>query len=263
MREIAATLRPRRPVSTGGVAGLGRGFALPGHRTASAAGQPARKGLNMTPTRLPTLPARASALVTAIAAALGGLSLPAQARNVRLMESVPDTIRVTRTHEILGNLDLRFGGDTARGAQLVRRDVVVKGVGTTQVKDVGDDDRVRPTDHDLCARAFEDAMTQLAFAARGARATAIVGVISNYEGSVFDDPVHFECHVGALKAAVTLRAQLASGPLASTPSADVPVVSPPPQPQPVSPPQPRSDLVPPPPAPTFQPLPPAPAPASN
>jgi len=218
----------------------------------------------MNDSRFPTLPARITAAVAA-ALALGGPCMPAQARNVRLMESVPDTLRVTRTHEILGNLDLRFGGDTARGASLVRRDVVVKGVGTTKVKDVGDDERVRPTDHDLCARAFEDAMTQLAFAARGARATAIVGVVSNYEGVLFDDPTHFECHVGALKAAVTLRAQLAAGPVAPTPPSEVPVVSPPPQPVapavPVISPPPRADLVPPPA--TFQPLPPAPAPAPN
>jgi len=219
----------------------------------------------MTKLRFP-FSARAGASSAAIAAAVVGLAVPVQARNVRLMESVPDTLRVTRTHEILGNLDLRFGGDTARGASLVRRDVVVKGVGSTKVKDVGDDERVRPTDHDLCARAFEDAMTQLAFAARGARATAIVGVVSNYEGVLFDDPTHFECHVGALKAAVTLRAQLAVGPVAPTPPSEVPVVSPPPQPVSpavpvISPPQPRADLVPPPPAATFQPLPPAPAPA--
>ncbi|MBW8779323.1 MAG: hypothetical protein JF585_08900 [Burkholderiales bacterium] len=220
----------------------------------------------MTALHLRTFPARVTAAVIA-AVALGGACMPAQARNVRLMESVPDTLRVTRTHEILGNLDLRFGGDTARGASLVRRNVVVKGVGSTKVKDVGEDERVRPTDHDLCARAFEDAMTQLAFAARGARATAIVGVVSNYEGVLFDDPTHFECHVGALKAAVTLRAQLAVGPVAPTAPSEVPVVAPP---QPVSPavpvisppPQPpRADLVPPPPPPTFQPLPPAPAPA--
>jgi len=222
----------------------------------------------MTILRFPTFPTRATAVVAVGATvALAGLCMPAQARNVRLMESVPDAVRVTRTHEILGNLDLRFGGDTANGARLVRRDVVVKGVGTTKVKDVGDDERVRPTDHDLCARAFEDAMTQLAFAARGARATAIVGVVSNYEGVLFDDPTHFECHVGALKAAVTLRAQLAVGPVAPTPPSEVPVVSPPPQPVlptvPVisPPPQPRADLVPPPPPATFQPLPPAPAPA--
>ncbi|HEY8976652.1 MAG TPA: hypothetical protein VIN75_20725 [Burkholderiaceae bacterium] len=222
----------------------------------------------MNQLRIPSFPTRATPAVLAVAAALSVLAPPAQARNVRLMESVPDTIRVTRTHDILGNLDLRFGSDTARGASIVRHDVVVKGVGTTRVKDVGDDDRVRPTDHDLCARAFEDAITQLAFAARGARASAIVGVVSNYEGSVFDDPTHFECHAGALKAAVTLRAQLAVGPVAPTPPSEVPVVSPPPQPVSpavpvISPPQPRSDLVPPPPPPTFQPLPPAPAPASN
>ncbi len=201
-----------------------------------------------------------SALATAVALAV--LALPAQARNVRLMESVPDTLRVTRTHDILGTLDLRFGSDSARGAALVRRDVVVKGVGTTKLHDVGQDDKVRPADHDLCARAFEDAMTKLAFAARGARGTAIVGVISYYEGNVFDDPVHFECHAGALKAAVTLRAQIASGPLAPV---DVPVVSPPApavQPPVVSPP-PATPDAPQPPAPTFQPLPPRPAPASN
>ena len=255
MRATVAN-RHRRP---SGAARLGRGFAPAGRQAAAAAVVPERM-FSMNPLRHLWSP-----LALAVAAALAALALPAQARNVRLMESVPDAIRVTRTHEILGNLDLRFGGDSARGAQLVRRDVVVKGVGTTKVQDVGDDNRVRPVDHDLCARAFEDAMTQLAFAARGARATAIVGVVSNYEGKLFDDPTHFECHVGALKAAVTLRAQLATGTVAPPP-AEVPVVSPPPQPVApsvpvISPPQPGADLVPPPPPATFQPLPPAPAPA--
>ena len=195
--------------------------------------------------------------LAAAAVALAALAAPAQARNVRLMESVPDTVRVTRVHDILGTLDMRFGGDTARGAAIVRRDVVVKGVGTTKLDDVGEDDRVRPRDHELCARAFEDAVTQLAFAARGVRATAIVGVISNYEGTVFDDPDHFECHVGALKAAVTLRAQLSNGPVAPLPPQ--PVVAPPPAPIPVAP---APDVAPPP-APTFQPLPPAPSPSPN
>ena len=203
------------------------------------------------------------AAATAVAAALATLVPSAQARNVRLMESVPDAVRVTRVHDILGNLDMRFGGESGRGANIVRRDMVVKGVGTTKLDDVGEDDRVRPRDHELCARAFEDAVTQLAFAARNARATAIVGVISNYEGSVFDDPDHYECHAGALKAAVTLRAQLAVGPLAP---AAVPVISPPvpvappPAPIPVAP---APDDAPPPPAPTFQPLPPAAAPSPN
>jgi len=211
---------------------------------------------------------RFSSIAVAAAAALAAFASPAQARNVRLMESVPDTLRVTRTHDILGNLDLRFGGDSVRGANILRRDVVVKGVGTTKLHDVGEDDRVRPADHDLCARAFEDAMTQLAFAARGARATAIVGVVSNYEGTVFDDPTHFECHVGALKAAVTLRAQLAIGPVVPDTPAAVPVVSPPvpaiaPPVPVIAPPAPVQDVPPPPPAPTFQPLPPRPASAPN
>ena len=193
---------------------------------------------------------------TAVAAALAVLAGGAQARNVRLMESVPDTAARTRVHEILGDLVMQFGGASARGASLVRRDVVVKGVGETKIKDVGDDDKVRPTDHDLCARAFEDAVTQFAFAARGAKATAILGVVSNYEGTTFDDPTHYECHVGALKAAVTLRGQLATGaaavPVVAPPQPAVPVVSPPAEPAVpvISPPQDPA------PAPTFQPLPP-------
>jgi uncharacterized protein YbjQ (UPF0145 family) len=212
--------------------------------------------------------ARLSSIAVVVAAVLAS---PAQARNVRLMESVPDALRVTRTHDILGNLDLRFGGDSVRGANILRRDVVVKGVGTTKLHDVGDDDRVRPADHDLCARAFEDAMTQLAFAARGARATAIVGVVSNYEGTVFDDPTHFECHVGALKAAVTLRAQLAIGAIVPQAPAAVPAVPPsaPPvaSPMPAMPPPQSPQDEPPqspqPHTPTFQPLPPRPASAPN
>ena len=204
------------------------------------------------------IPARLTALAAVAAAALAGFAAPAQARNVRLMESVPDTAAKTRVHEILGDLVMQFGGASAQGASLVRRDVVVKGVGETKLHDVGDDDKVRPTDHDLCARAFEDAVTQFAFAARGAKATAILGVISNYEGTTFDDPTHYECHVGALKAAVTLRGQLATGPvpsLAPPPQAAVPVISPPQPAVPVISPPPADA---PPPAPTFQPLPPRP-----
>jgi hypothetical protein len=216
----------------------------------------------MNPLCIQPFPAKATAIAASLAAALFALAAPAQARNVRLMESVADTARASRVHDILGNLDMRFGSDSARGANIIRRDVVVKGVGSTKLDDVGEDDRVRPADHDLCARAFEDAVTQLAFAARGARATSIVGVVSNYEGNVFDDPTHFECHAGALKAAVTLRAQLAVGPVAPN---VVPVISPPapvappPAPIPVAP---EPDVAPPPP-PTFQPVPPAPAPSPN
>ena len=151
-----------------------------------------------------------STVATLVLAAV--LAPAAQARNVRLMESVP-TPFASRAPTRSSATSTCASAATPRAApHIVRRDVVVKGVGKTKLHDVGDDNRVRPGDHELCARAFEDAMTQLAFAARGVRATAIVGVISNYEGKVFDDPTHFECHVGALKAAVTLRAQLCAGP---------------------------------------------------
>ena len=50
-----------------------------------------------------------------------------------------DRARRSHVHDILGNLDMRFGSDSARGANNVGRNVVVKGVGTTRLDDVGDD----------------------------------------------------------------------------------------------------------------------------
>jgi len=231
------------------LAGAGKRFALLG-RAAGVSAAFDRKG----PTMISSV--RHSRLACAAAVSLAVLAAPAHARNVKLMESVPDTASQTRVHEILGDLVMQFGSASAQGAPIVRRDVVVKGVGETKLRDVNED-KARPSDHDLCARAFEDAVTQFAFAARGAKASAIVGVVSAYEGTTFDDPTHYECHVGALKAAVTLRGQFTTGPVAAPVvvappqppqpvSPAVPVISPPPQPQDASPP----------PAPTFQPLPP-------
>ena len=210
----------------------------------------------MKPARLQLSAARNATAAALAAVALAGVAPSAQARNVRLMESVSDSTRLSRVRDILGTLQMRFGSASSRGAEVVRRDVTVVGEGSTQLHDVGQDDSVRPSDQGLCARAFEAAVTKLAFAARDARATAIVGVVSVNDGKVFDDPDHFECHAGTLKASVSLRAQLVRGPV------DVPVVSPPaavapPAPIPVAP------AAPPLPAATFQPLPPVPAPAPN
>ena len=192
------------------------------------------------------------------AVALLGLAPSAQARNARRMESVSDAVRLSHARDILGTLQMRFGSASAAGAEVVRRDVSVVGEGSTQLHDVGQDNSVRPSDQGLCARAFEAAVTKLAFAARDARATAIVGVVSVNDGKVFDDPEHFECRAGTLKASVSLRAQLVRG------VGDVPVVSP--QPAAIAPPPapiPVAPDAPPPPAATFQPLPPVPAPAPN
>jgi hypothetical protein len=199
-------------------------------------------------------PVTAAALA---AVALAGLASSAHARNVRRMESVSDAVQLSRVNDILGTLEMRFGSASARGAEVVRRDVTVVGEGSTRLHDVGRDDSLRPSDQGLCARAFEAAVTQLAFAARDARATAIAGVVSVHEGKVFDDPDHFECHAGSLKASVSLRAQLVRGPAGMPPAPPPAAVAPPPPPIPVAP------DVPPPPAATFQPLPPASAPASH
>ena len=104
------------------------------------------------------IPAVAAVLA---AAALAALAPPAQARNVRRMESVADTIHESRTHEILGTLDLRFGSDTAHGAEILRRDVVVTGTGSTQLDDVGDDDKSASSSCHAYQQAADGSWTQL------------------------------------------------------------------------------------------------------
>ena len=197
----------------------------------------------------------ASSLIAVVA--LLALAPSAHARNVRLMQPVSDATRLSHVNDILGTLQMRFGSASAAGAQVVRRDVAVVGEGSTQLHDVGKDDSVRPSDQGLCARAFEAAVTKLAFAARDARATAIVGVVSVSDGKVLDDPEHFECRAGTLKASVSLRAQLVRGAVDAPAIAPPAAVAPPPAPIPVAP------DAPPPPAATFQPLPPVPAPSPN
>ena len=87
-------------------------------------------------------------------------------------------------------------------------------------------------------------------------------MVSAYDGKVFDDPDHFECHAGTLKAEVTLRASscaarggrslAAAAP--SSPAARADAVRPLPHPAGDTPATARA---------TFQPLPPAPSSSPN
>jgi hypothetical protein len=146
-------------------------------------------------------PFRLAALALALAA-----TVPAVARNEVFLRPVSEGLGKARSHEILGDLVVRFGKPSATGADLVG-DLVAEGAASATA-DSGMRN-VRPTDETVCLHAFEDALTKLAIAARKAGAAAIVGVVSDYKGQELDDPRNYECHAGTFRSFVTLKAQFA------------------------------------------------------
>jgi hypothetical protein len=154
-------------------------------------------------------PLRLAPLVFALAA------LSAHARNDVFLRPAQEGLGKTRSHEILGNLAVRFGKASAGGAELLG-EVVADGVATATAEP-GTRNAARPTDETVCLHAFEDALSKLAIAARQAGAAAVVGVVSDYKGQELDDPQNYECHAGTFKSYVTLKGQLARSVAASRP----------------------------------------------
>ena len=148
-----------------------------------------------------------------VRAALVGLSATllvslAQARNETFVQSVAGAMKKTRSREIVGDLPLRWGASTALAAgspDILRPDVTVEGSGSA----TGEDPRKHetPSDETVCLHAFEEALAKLVTAGREAHAGAVVGIVSDYKGSVIHDGKTFECHAGIARSHVFLRAQ--------------------------------------------------------
>lgn len=65
-------------------------------------------------------------------------------------------------------------------------------------------------DEVVCRRAFKRALTNLVRQARSRGANAVVGIVSYYNHvNVMDSPTEYECHAGATRAVVDLKAKLA------------------------------------------------------
>ncbi len=131
----------------------------------------------------------------------------AQAHNVVLRPPVAVALAAESTRRIVGDLSVRFG--TAANAEIDGSDLQVEGSASPNGKDWNMRPTRRPTDEELCHQAFDDAMTHAAYFARRAGAVAIVGVVSDFKGVIFDDPAAYECHIGSAEAYVWLRVRLA------------------------------------------------------
>lgn len=131
----------------------------------------------------------------------------AHARNDSIKLPVDKAMANLRSRDVLGDLPLRFGSATSRSADLLPADFEAQGTASV----VADDPRKREhrNDQETCQLAFEDAVNQLAQQARRVSAAAVVGIVSDFKGDVFDDPRSFDCHAGATKSYVTLRARFA------------------------------------------------------
>jgi uncharacterized protein YbjQ (UPF0145 family) len=69
--------------------------------------------------------------------------------------------------------------------------------------------RTRRGDVEICQDALRKALADLQAKARARGASAAVGIIGNYHGIAYNSSTQYECHVGATRAVVDLRAQLA------------------------------------------------------
>ena len=156
---------------------------------------------------LPTMsrfPCPASVLLAAAALFAGGG--PAWARNDASAQPVAVALGKSAARAATTGIVVRFGKASAQGADAVG-EVHVEGKG-----DVGGSSHKHapPSDEKTCRRAFNDALAQLAAAAKSAGAAAVVGIVSDYKGDEeHADGVSYECHSGSVHSFVDFKGVLA------------------------------------------------------
>jgi hypothetical protein len=149
-------------------------------------------------------------LLLAVLAAAGA----AHARNDKLMLSIEAALRSPGTRQLLGpDVQLRFGRATAAGAEIVNSQVAVHAKADPFVNSsAGYGRRERLSDPEVCLDAFRKAVVALQNRARAAGASAIVGIVSNYNNVEMDSADVYECHAGHMRAVVDFKGQAARTP---------------------------------------------------
>lgn len=160
-------------------------------------------------------------LLLAVLATAGGV----QARNDKLMLPIGPALRSPGTVQLLGpDVQLRFGRATA-GAEITNPQIEVRGVGDPFVStNMGYGRRERRTDEQVCLDAFRKAVVELQKRARSSGASAVVGIVSNYNRVEMDSADLYECHVGYTRAVVDFKGQAARAASAIQPQAQPAVV---------------------------------------
>ena len=149
-----------------------------------------------------TLPGASALLATALLAC----GTAAWARNDASAQPVAVSLGKSAARTAAAGIVVRFGTASAQGTDSVG-DVHVQGKA-----DVGSSSRKHgpPSDEKICRHAFNDALAQLAAAAKAAGATAVVGIVSDYKGDEqHADGVAYECHSGSVHSFVEFKGVLA------------------------------------------------------
>ena len=174
---------------------------------------------------------RVPALGCLLAAALLSAAGPASARNDKLLLPVDVGLRSNATRQVLApDIAMRFGKASAQGLA-IEGGASVHAVADPFGGNSGSNNggrRDRRGDDVVCHDAFRKAVVELQAKARSAGATAVVGIVSNYNNMEMDSPSVFECHIGMSRGVVDLRGQFTRGGVAAQPAAMVaPRVAPP------------------------------------
>ncbi|AMO97746.1 hypothetical protein CFter6_5176 [Collimonas fungivorans] len=137
----------------------------------------------------------------------------AQGRNTRLIlpvsEVMPKNTAAQASQDPAeasdeGDMVIIFGAAAVpEGMKFVGEEILARGEIQPSFKH-GYEDEV------VCRRAFKRAMANLVLQARSRGSNAAVGIVSYYNHvNVMDSPTEFECHAGATRAVVDLKAKLA------------------------------------------------------
>lgn len=175
-----------------------------------------------------------------LAVALTTLAGTCWARNDKLMQPLESALRSNDSRQpVAPDIALRFGKASAAGQDLALGSGVAHGV----VDPFGPPDsvgrRLRRSDEQLCVDAFRRAAADLQNGARARGASAVVGIVSHYNGVEMDSAAVYECHVGHSRAVVDLKGQFARGatPPATMPAPAAAVAAPPLQARPAAAPE--------------------------
>lgn len=153
-----------------------------------------------------TTPLRLAFAASLLTAALLACGTSAWARNDASAQPIAVSLGKSAARTAADGIVLRFGKASAQGAD---------GVGEVHVQgqaDVGASSRKHgpPSDEKICRHAFNDALAQLAAAAKAAGAAAVVGLVSHYKGDEeHADGVAYECHSGSVHSFVEFKGVLA------------------------------------------------------
>ncbi|MFJ2988044.1 hypothetical protein ACIPF8_09260 [Collimonas sp. NPDC087041] len=128
----------------------------------------------------------------------------AQARNTKLLLPVEPVFAQKVVQRAVGSdMSIIFGAAIPDGTSLLSDEIYVRGEAKPNYR------AVRSDDSDVCKLALQNALLDLVQQARARNANALVGIVSYYDRlAVMNSPTQYECHAGATRAVVDLKARL-------------------------------------------------------